>query len=258
MGEGDARAMSEGARGWGLLECARVSALARIALVAALASGCALEQRMSMEVVDAPLRGQGEEVRAGSAGRGEVRIGGATARALERTRSTRGEPLLTDQVARPSTFHGLRFEVVMADGRAWRVACRAQRRVASNADLAAEAEESHDQVALRCELSGPGGEVWALVADGDVGRGLVGEVRAAGAASRVYEVEVIAQRTFLRAVPRALPIAVAQLRRARRAEAAMLLAAPERAWLARTLAPAERELALVTMLALRLSPIAEV
>lgn len=235
-----------------------MSALARLVLAAVLVPGCALEQRMSMEVVDAPLRGQGEEVRAESAGRGEVRIGGATARAIERTRSARREPLLADGVARPSTFHGLRFEVAMADGRTWQASCRAQRRVASNADLAAEAEESYDQVALRCVLSGPVGEGWTLAADGDVGRGLVGEVRAAGAASRSFEVEVIAQRTFLRAVPRALPIAVAQLRRARRAEAAMLLAAPERAWFARTLTPSERELALVTMLALRLSPIVEV
>lgn len=218
------------------------------------AAGCALEQKMSMEIIDAPLRARGVELRAADAPRGELRLGEYQVRTLARARSTEGSPLLPEALPRPSSFERLEFEVVPPRGPGWRGACHAQRRQARSPELAGELDEIHDELGLICELKAGAGATWRIEASGDVGRGLAGELRAADG-RLVFSVEVTTRRTFVRYVDRELPIAVAQLRRGRAAAAAMLLAAPERAWLAPKLPEDERELAVVAMVALRLLPI---
>jgi len=220
--------------------------------------GCALEQKMSLEVIDAPLRARGIELQ-GSDGPGEgLRLGPYEVRQVERERSPRGTELLPRALPRPASYHRLRFEVLAPEQRRWHAQCEAQRRQARNPDLAGELDESHDEAALLCQLQGPDDDRWVLKLSGNIGRGLSGELRAAGEAGALaFEAEVIVRRSFVRVVDRELPIAVAQLRRKKMAAAAMLLAAPERAWLAPGLAGPDRELAVVAMVALRLLPVTQ-
>ncbi len=229
---------------------------ARHHLLLALAlGGCALEQKMSLEVIDAPLRARGVELRAADGPRGEVHLGPYTARAVHVERHDRGESMLPAALPRPSQFVRLTFELTASADRTWRIDCRAERRQARNTELASETDERRDDVALACEAIDPQSHPWSFTASGDLGRGLYGEVKS-GAPRPLFEVEVILRRKFIRGVvDRELPIAVAQLRRERAAAAAMLLDAPERAWLAPKLPDDQRELALAVMLALRLLPL---
>lgn len=243
---------------------ARMSAIARVSVLSILlsillasASGCALEQRASVEVVDAPLRAHGVELRAADAPRGQIRLGPYTVRAIVRGRDGDRTPMLPEALPRPSRFDDLEFELVAPDDRTWRADCRSQRRQARNADLAGEADESRDEVALDCRLSDPSRREWSLAASGDLGRGLHGELRGQGASKAIFELEVVVQRKLLRFVERELPVAVAKLRRGKSPAAAMLLDTPERAWLAPKLPDDERALAVAAMTALRLLPLDE-
>lgn len=226
-----------------------------LALALAFAGGCALEQKMSLEVIDAPLRARGIELNAAAAPRHELRLGPYAVKQIARERSTSGEAMLPAALPRPSRFEHLEFDLVAPAERTWHADCRAQRRQARNPDLFGELDVSHDEVALACRLRDPEGRAWSIEARGDVGRGLAGEVREVEPSRVVFDLEVTTRRTFVRYVERELPIAVAQLRRRRAAAAAMLLAAPERAWLAPKLPGAEQELALAVMTALRLLPL---
>lgn len=233
-----------------------MSALAR-ALTLSTLCACALEQRPSVEVVDAPLRAHGVELRAGDAPRGQIRLGPYTVRAIVRDRDVDTAPLLPAALPRPSRFSGLRFELVAPGDRTWRAACRSQRRQSRNPDLAGEADESREELAFDCHLSDPSAREWSFAAHGDLARGLHGELRGAGASKPIFELEVVVHRTLLRFVERELPIPVAKLRRGRSPAAAMLLDAPERAWLAPKLPDDERALALAALTAVRLLPVSE-
>lgn len=225
-------------------------------LLAALAAACALEQKMAVEVIDAPLRERGDELRASKAPRGELRLGPYAIVDVALDRVKDAAPLLSDTQPRPSTFYSLEFDL-RRDARTWHARCLAERRVAQNIDFAAAADESHDEVALACTLHDPEARDWSLKAAGDVGRGLNGEVVGASAEDVAFSVEVLARRRFLRAVARELPFPVAQLRQAKVAAAAMLLDTPERAWLGPELSDAGRELAMTVLVALRLLPLGE-
>ncbi len=210
---------------------------------------------MSLEVIDAPLRTRGVELRAAGGPRGEVHLGPYVARAVSIERSSRGEPLLPASLPRPSQFLHLTFELAAPADRRWHVECRAERRQARNPELASEIDVGNDEVAMTCDAADPDGRAFTFAAGGAVSQGLVGEVRG-DAARPVLELEVVVRRRFIRGyVDRELPIAVAQVRRNRAAAAAMLLDAPERAWLAPKLPDDQRELALAAMLALRLMPL---
>lgn len=231
----------------------------RLAALLVMVCGCPLEQKMSLEVIDAPLRARGIELR-GVAGPGEsLQLGPYAVTQVQREQSSRGEALLAAALPRPARFHQLRFDVVAKD-RTWHAECEAQRRQARNPDLAGELDESHDEVGMVCQLRGPDRDRWALRIAGNLGRGLTGELRAAPQAggepgALAFELELIVRRNFVRVIDRELPIPVAQLRRRKQAAAAMLLGSPERAWLAPGLDGPERELAVVAMAALRLAPI---
>ncbi len=233
------------------------------------ASGCALEQRMAVEVIDAPLRESGQELQASRGMDDAIHLGPYTVCAIERHNTRDGTPLLPDLKPRPSTFYHLSFELQSTDAHGpttsfW-TRCIAERRVAQNSDFAAAAGESHDEVALTCSLRDTNANTWTLSALGDVSRGLSGRVQPTDktgpqvqpSPNSTFEIEVLARRRFFRAVARELPFPVAQLRREHRASAAMLLDTPERAWLAEELNPDDRLLALATMLALRLLPLGE-
>ncbi|HFE47635.1 MAG TPA: hypothetical protein ENJ18_19460 [Nannocystis exedens] len=239
-------------------------------------SGCALEQRMAVEVIDAPLRETGQELQASRSPSDELRLGSYTITSIQRQHTRDGTPLLPDLKPRPSTFYHLSFELQRSDAQhattSFWVNCVAERRVAQNSDFAAAADESHDEVALTCTLHNKNTNTWTLSAQGDVNRGLSGSVGHVGGAKSehpaeepplstpsrsAFEVEVLARRRFFGAVARELPFPVAQLRREHHASAAMLLDTPERAWLAKGLSHDDRELALATMVALRLLPLGE-
>jgi len=217
---------------------------------------------MAVEVIDGPLRAEGEEVRASRAPRGELRLGPYAIRSIvQKSHSTRkGEALLADVGSRPSTLYNLDFELAEADAsedRTWRASCVAERRIADNIDFADAADEAHDDVALMCTLQGADSSEWSLRALGDVGHGLSGEVHASDPHALAFNVEILARRRFFGAVARELPFPVVQLREGRVATAAMLLDAPERAWFGPDLADDRRELALTVMVALRLLPLGE-
>ena len=242
----------------------RCGIVATLVLTGVVVGGCPLERKMSLEVIDAPLRARGIELN-GVAGPGEsMQLGPYAVTQVQRERSSRGEALLAAALPRPASFHQLRFELQAPQGRAWQAHCAAQRRQARNPDLAGELDESHDEVGLVCRFAGPDQDHWTLRVSGNIGRGLSGELRATSTpgpagepkpGALAFEVEVIMRRSFVRVVDRELPIPVAQLRRKKLAAAAMLLEAPERAWLAPGLGGPERELAVVAMAALRLLPI---
>ena len=253
--------------------------LALIVLAWSGTSGCALEQRMAVEVIDAPLRETGQELQASRSPSDELHLGPYIITSIQGQHTRDGTPLLPDLKPRPSTFYHLSFELQRSDAQqpttSFRVSCVAERRVAQNNDFAAAADESHDEVALTCSLHNENADTWTLSAQGDVSRGLSGSVRHIGGAksehpaqvpplstpsnpsNSAFEVEVLARRRFFGAVARELPFPVAQLRREHQATAAMLLDTPERAWLAKGLSHADRELALATMVALRLLPLGE-
>jgi hypothetical protein len=244
---------------------ARASVFAALVVGGVVVGGCPLERKMSLEVIDAPLRARGIELN-GVAGPGEsMQLGPYAVTQVQRERSGRGEALLAAALPRPASFHQLRFELQAPNDRRWRAHCEAQRRQARNPDLAGELDESHDEVGLVCRFAGPDQDHWTLRVSGNIGRGLSGELRAASVpgpaggepvpGALAFEAEVIVRRSFVRVVDRELPIPVAQLRRKKMAAAAMLLEAPERAWLAPGLGGPDRELAVVAMAALRLLPI---
>ncbi|MEZ4381227.1 MAG: hypothetical protein R3A79_07750 [Nannocystaceae bacterium] len=226
------------------------------ALMLALPAACALEQKMAVEVVDTPLRERGEELRAAKAPRGELRLGPYAITGITHERVKGAAPLLDDAQPRPSTFYGLDFDL-RGDGGSWHARCLAERRVSMDIDFAAAADESHDAVAIACTLTDPAARDWSLKASGDVGNGLDGEVVGARPDDVAFTVQVLARRRYLNAVARELPFPVAQLRQEKVAAAAMLLDAPERAWLGPELSVAGRELAVAVLVALRLLPLGE-
>jgi len=215
--------------------------------------GCAVDQKMTVEVLDARLRSQGEALVKTAAPRGALSIGAWRAESIVRGRAPTGAPLLERASPRPSVFYELSFVMVAAAGERWPVRCALERRAAENADLAAESDEDDDVIGLQCGWA-LRGAAWRLRAAGSVRRGMIGEVRGEGEEAAL-KVEVIAERRWLGQVDRALPTPAVQLRREGVAVAAMLLDAPERAWLAREEDEAAVAAAMTAMVALRLLPI---
>jgi hypothetical protein len=222
------------------------------ALWSASASACAVDQKMTVEVLDARLRSSGEALVKTAAPRGALAIGGWRAESIVHERALAGAPLLERPAPRPSVFYALSFVMVDALGERWTARCSLERRAAENADLAAESDEDDDAIGLECGWV-ERGAAWRLRAAGSVRRGMVGELRRERDEAASMAVEVIAERRWLGQVDRPLPTPAAQLRRGGVAVAAMLLDAPERAWLARGEEAAAA--AMTAMVALRLLPI---
>ena len=65
-----------------------------------LIGACALEQKMAIEVIDAPLRTHGDNLKASRAPRGELHLGPYRAKAITRASRARNPSELSDR--RPS------------------------------------------------------------------------------------------------------------------------------------------------------------
>ncbi|HVH98577.1 MAG TPA: hypothetical protein VM869_07700 [Enhygromyxa sp.] len=136
----------------------------------------------------------------------------------------------------------------------WDVQCVGQRRQPPDHDLAAAADELRDEVAVRCQLAGAA-QRWTLRIDGSLAANMTGELASLDDSARSKVVEVVMWHRLWNVSRRRLPASLALIHGHAESEAALILDAPERAWLAPQLDEQERSLALASMLALRLLPL---
>jgi hypothetical protein len=239
--------------------------LSRALLAASLAviSGCGAQQRAAERLIDPLLRSQGVLVERQTGGRelalGRYRV--EQQRVEDQTFDGTGQLAPgTDGRTRPTSQ--LRLEFTLAGGATpWTADCVGQRRQPPDHDLAAAADEQREEVAVHCQISQVSqisGEQqrWVLAIDGNLGANLIGELTQVGAPEGTAKiVEIVMWHRVLNVSRRRLPASLGLIRSQAGAEAALILDKPERAWLARTLDDTQRELALTSLLALRLLPL---
>ena len=124
---------------------------------------------------------------------------------------------------------------------------------AARADYAAAASDPRDDVVVRCRVRDQADAGWELAAEGHLGRNFGGTITSDGGAP--HKLEVLLRFQLWRFFDRRLPAPVGQIRDDKRVIAAMLLARPEKIWLAKDVAPREQEAALALLAGLRLLPI---
>jgi hypothetical protein len=124
-------------------------------------------------------------------------------------------------------------------------------------DFAAVLDETRDAVRITCELEGSTGGQWSFLAEGVLSANMGGTLAPTDASheGRGLAVEILLFRKRLDTVSRHLAEPVAQVKRGREAIAAMVLAAPEQAWIAQGVPPDLTEVALTTLCALNLMPL---
>jgi len=237
--------------------------LSRGLLAASLAmiAGCGAQQRAAEQLIDPLLRSQGVLVER-QAGDRELALGRyrvAQQRVEDEAFAFDGTGQLapgTDGRTRPA--QQLRLEFSLAGGATpWTANCVGQRRQPPDHDLAAAADEQREEVAVRCQISQISGEQqrWVLAIDGNLGANMLGQLTRVGAPEATKIVEIVMWHRVLNVSRRRLPASLGLISTPAGAEAALILDKPERAWLAPSLADSERELALTTLLALRLLPL---
>jgi hypothetical protein len=138
----------------------------------------------------------------------------------------------------------------------WQVECVTQRRVPADADFAAAADETHDEVAVACQIRG-GEQRWRLQLGGVLGRDLIGELHSVDEREIAveYEVELQVWYQLWKFVRRSLPTPLVQIRGEGGTKAAMIFGRPERVWFDRRLEAGDGEVLLASLMALRLLPI---
>jgi hypothetical protein len=224
------------------------------ALLLALAS-CGAQQQAAEKLIDPRLHEHGVLVERHSRDLelGRYRVEGVT---VDEQPFDGTGPLAPDAAGRTRPTQQWRLQFSLLGGETpWDVQCVGQRRQPPDHDLATTAGEPRDEVAVRCQLAG-GEQRWTLRIDGSLAANMVGALEPIDDPKRARKVvEIVMWHRLWNISRRRLPASLAIIRGERETEAALILDAPERAWLASELDAAERELALASMLALRLLPL---
>ncbi|WP_146155242.1 hypothetical protein [Enhygromyxa salina] len=244
-----------------------------LASLVSFGPGCGVQQRAAEKLIDPQLRSEGVLVER-QRGRRDLELGRYRVEELELVDETfdGSGPLAPDADGRTRPTEQLRMSFTLAGGaQPWTAECVGQRRQPPDHDLAVLAGELRDEVAVHCQLAG-GESRWVLRVEGPLTNNLLGRVYAAGEAEpgelgEVGElgqlgeggpgrvVEVVMWYQLWNFTRRHLPASLVVIRGDEGTEAALILDAPERAWLDAALDDSGRELALTTMLALRLLPL---
>ena len=227
-------------------------------LMLAVCSGCGVQQRAAEKLIDPQLHREGVLVERQRGVRdlelGRYRVEGLH---IEAQPFDGSGPLTPDASGRTRPTTQQRMSFTLAGGaQAWTAECVGQRRQPADHDLAAVADEQRDEVAMHCQIASTSGH-WVLRIDGPLTNNLLGSLSPAGGSSDVGGkiVEVVMWHQLWGFTRRPLPASLAVIRGDGGTEAALILDAPERAWLDAGLDDEGRELALTTMLALRLLPL---
>lgn len=138
----------------------------------------------------------------------------------------------------------------------WSVRCEGRRAPAASADYGAVLDETRDAVSIECDLWTAGGERWTFSTKGSLGTNLGGTLESSTTKLEggALEVEILMWRRRFDRIRRHLPHPVAQVKAGRKAIAAMVLAWPEQAWVAKDADKDLRDPSMVTLAALRLLP----
>ncbi len=251
----------------------RQASLALAVVAASATVGCGVQQRAAESLIDPQLRRDGVLVERQQGLAGESDFGGRgpkkSPRDLElgRYRVVGVElaeepfdgtgPLAPDADGRTRPTQQVHLEFSLAGGATtWTADCIGQRRQSPDHDLAAEAGDPRDEIAVRCTFTG-GERTATLELDGDLGGNPSGRLSGPTGSEKI--VEVLLWHRLWNITRRRLPAALALIRTNdgsdAKTEAALILDKPERAWLDPALDDAGRELALTAMLALRLLPL---
>lgn len=165
-------------------------------------------------------------------------------------------PATPDTPARPGEFIELDAEV-QTGAAMWSIRCEALREPTAGSDFAAVLDEYDHTVAIDCEFWDDAGSRWAFASKGSLAANLGGslEPQVTSVPGGALDVEVLMWRRRFDRIKRHLPHAVAQVRAGQTTVAAMVLARPEHAWVSSDASPAHRDVAMVTLAALRLLPL---
>lgn len=217
--------------------------------------GCGAQQRAAEKLIDPRLREHGVLVERQSA-RGELELGRYRVENLQIDAQPFDDtgPLAAGGGGhtRPTQQWRLQFSLIGGES-PWQVQCVGQRRQPPDHDLAAVIDERRDEIAVRCGLN-DGARHWELRVDGNLANNLTGSLEPLGDGSS-KQVEIVMWHRLWNVSRRRLPASLALIREDAGTEAALILDAPERAWVAVELDAAGRELALASLLALRLLPL---
>lgn len=218
-------------------------------------TSCGVQQQAAERLIDPQLREQGVLIERHS--RRDLQLGRYRVEALqldEQAFDGTG-PLAPDAAGRTRPTQQWRLQFTLLGESTWTVQCVGQRRQPPDHDLAAAADELRDEVAARCQLT-DGTQRWSLRIDGDLASNLIGELEPLDDRDRASKVvEIVMWHRLWNVSRRRLPASLALIRGEGATEAALILDAPERAWLAPRLDASARELALSSLLALRLLPL---
>ncbi len=221
-----------------------------------LISGCGAQQRAAENLIDPRLRREGVLVEHQADAR-ELALGPYRVEQLqlEDEPFDGSGPLAPDASGRtrPTQQLDLKFSLV-GGATTWIVECVGQRRQPPDHDLAAVADELRDEVAVHCQLAG-GEQRWVLKIHGRLAANMLGQLDPVGTDAGGKVVEIIMWHQLWSISRRHLPASLAVIRGDAGTEAALILDTPERAWLAPELDDSARELALASLLALRLMPL---
>ena len=229
-----------------------------VAVLAAAIAGCSVNQRAAESLIDPQLRSDGVLVERQQGERdlelGRYRVVDV---ALEDQTFDGTGPLAPDADGRTRPTQQVRLAFTLAGGaETWTADCVGQHRQPPDHDLAAVHGEPRDEIAVRCAITG-GDQSWTMEIDGDLGGNLIGRMFTPAGHAKI--VELLLWHRLWNISRRPLPAPLALIRTNEGAdtstEAALILAAPERAWLDPALDDNGRELALTAMLALRLLPL---
>lgn len=231
---------------------------AALSVLPLLLGGC-LAHKAASKVVDPALLAEGQQLDRDGGPRHGFVLGPYTVEriALDRTPAPNATTGLSrDGQSRPAERIDLTLS--MRSTRAsWTGRCEALREPTGRADYAAVTDEFHDFVVIDCQFEDDQGGRWVFASKGNLATNLGGTLTPQhdDFVGGRLEVEVLMWRKYWKRIDRHLPHPVAQVRMPRSTVASMVLARPERAWIATDAPPEMLDVSMVTLAALRLLPL---